>query len=94
LKNCLKRDCQKSLSPISEISGKVSITESEDGMVVKVTSVNTKPKEEREYIIAKTSKLAIADEQLIDAGTQLASGYLDIKEILHVRVEVCSGIFG
>ncbi|HWA52200.1 MAG TPA: DNA-directed RNA polymerase subunit beta' [Patescibacteria group bacterium] len=75
----------KTVSPISEIAGKVSIKESEDGNVVKVTSVNTKPKEEREYIIAKTNKISVEDGQLIDAGTQLASGYLDIKEILQVR---------
>jgi len=75
----------KILSPISEIAGKVSIKESDDGNVVKVTSVNVKPKEEREYIIAKTGKLAVEDGQLIDAGTQLASGYLDVKEILQVK---------
>ncbi len=74
----------KVLSPIAEIAGKVSIKESEEGFVVKVTG-SGKPKEEREYIIAKTSKLNVEDEQLIDAGTQLASGYLDIKEILHIR---------
>jgi DNA-directed RNA polymerase subunit beta' len=75
----------KTLSPISEITGKVSIKESDEGVIVKVTTVDVKPKEEREYIIAKTSKLAVADGQLIDAGTQLASGYLDLKEILLVR---------
>lgn len=75
----------KSLSPISEITGKVSIKEGDEGNVIKVTSVNVKPKEEREYIIAKTSKIAVTDGQLIDAGTQLTSGYLDIKEILQIR---------
>ena len=45
----------------------------------------TKPKEEREYIIPKTSKLAVEDAQLIAAGTQLASGFLDIKDILSVK---------
>lgn len=74
----------KTLSPISEISGKVSVNETDEGSVVKVTTVS-KPKEEREYIIAKTSKLAVADNQLIEAGAQLASGYLDIKDILHIR---------
>jgi DNA-directed RNA polymerase beta' subunit len=75
----------KTLSPISEIAGRVSIKESDEGVVVKVTTVDVKPKEEREYIIAKTSKLAVEDGQLIDIGTQLASGYLDLKEILSVR---------
>ncbi|QQG47956.1 MAG: DNA-directed RNA polymerase subunit beta' [Candidatus Woesebacteria bacterium] len=74
----------KTLSPLSEISGKVSISENEDGWVVKVTTTS-KPKEEREYIIPKTSKLGIEDAQLIAAGTQLASGFLDIKEILAIK---------
>jgi DNA-directed RNA polymerase subunit beta' len=75
----------KSLSPLSEISGKVSLSEDEDGYVVKVVNTATKPKEEREYIVPKTSKLSVEDGQLIDAGTQLASGFLDIKEILTVK---------
>ncbi len=75
----------KVLSPISEISGKASIKETDEGYAVKVTTVNIKPKEERQYLIAKTNKLAIADGELIDAGTQLASGYLDVKEILQIK---------
>ncbi len=76
----------KTLSPLSEISGKVSVIEREDeGWLVKVVNTTVKPKEEREYIIPKTSKIAVSDGQLIDAGTQLASGFLDVKEILLVR---------
>ncbi len=74
----------KSLSPLSEVSGKVTLSEDEDGYVVKVTTQD-KPKEEREYIIPKTSKLIVEDGQLIESGTQLSSGFLDIKEILSVR---------
>jgi DNA-directed RNA polymerase subunit beta' len=75
----------KALSPLSEISGKIRITESDEGWKVMVTSTDTKPKEEREYIIPKTIKLAVEDKQLIASGTQLASGNLDIKEILLVK---------
>ncbi|EKD62597.1 MAG: hypothetical protein ACD_52C00116G0005 [uncultured bacterium] len=75
----------KMLSPLSEIPGKVSVIETDEGWVVKVTTINTKPKEEREYLIAKTSKVIVEDGQLIDAGSQLASGSLDIKEVLTVR---------
>ncbi|MGB6839253.1 MAG: DNA-directed RNA polymerase subunit beta' [Microgenomates group bacterium] len=75
----------KMLSPLAEISGKVRIAETEEGNEVTVTTVATKPKEEKEYMIPKTSKLAVEDGQLIDAGTQLASGALDIKEILSIR---------
>ncbi len=75
----------KILSPLSEISGRVTIRETEEGWKVTVTSVATKPKEEREYIIPKTIKLAVEDKQLVEAGTQLAVGALDIKEILTIR---------
>jgi DNA-directed RNA polymerase subunit beta' len=75
----------KSLSPIAEISGKVKVEELEEGFKVTVTTVGVKPEEEREYHVAKTSKLFVESGQLIDAGTQLASGYLDIKDILSVR---------
>lgn len=75
----------KVLSPMSEVAGKVTIADSEEGWKVKVTSVNTKPKEEREYIVPKTSQLTVEDKQLVDVGTQLASGSLDIKEILAIK---------
>ena len=75
----------KILAPLSEIPGKVIISETEEGWKVKVTSVKTKPKEERDYIIPKTIKLSVDDGQLIEAGTPLASGSLDIKEILSIR---------
>jgi len=75
----------KVLSPLSEIPGKISVAEADDGWKVKIRSVSTKPREEKEYIIPKTSKLAVQDNQLVDAGTQLASGFLDIKEILTIQ---------
>ena len=59
--------------------------ETEEGWEVSVASVNTKPKEERSYLIPKTIKLAVNDGQLIEAGTQLALGSLDIKEILSIK---------
>ncbi|MFV1917287.1 MAG: DNA-directed RNA polymerase subunit beta' [Patescibacteria group bacterium] len=75
----------KILAPLAEIPGKVSVEETEGGWKVMITSVQTKPKEEREYIIPKTIKLAVEDKQLVDAGTPLASGSLDIKEILSIK---------
>ena len=75
----------KVLSPLSEIGGKVRIAETDEGWKVSVTSVETKPREEREYLIPKTIKLAVEDKQLIEAGAQLAAGALDIKEILIIK---------
>ncbi|MCJ7805362.1 DNA-directed RNA polymerase subunit beta' [Patescibacteria group bacterium] len=75
----------KVLSPLSEIAGRVRVVETDEGWKVTVTSVGSKVKEEREYLIPKTIKLAVEDKQLIDAGMQLAQGALDIKEILSIR---------
>ncbi|OGY13136.1 MAG: DNA-directed RNA polymerase subunit beta' [Candidatus Blackburnbacteria bacterium RIFCSPHIGHO2_12_FULL_41_13b] len=75
----------KTLSPISEISGSVQIAEQEDGWLVRVRNTSVKPIEEREYLIPLTSNLEVKDGDLVEAGKQLASGYLDIKEILAVK---------
>ncbi|MBI4033023.1 MAG: DNA-directed RNA polymerase subunit beta' [Candidatus Blackburnbacteria bacterium] len=75
----------KALSPISEISGKVEVTEKEDGFLVRVRNTSTKPVEEREYLIPLTSNLQVKDGDTVDAGKQLSSGFLDVKEILIVK---------
>ncbi len=79
----------KILSPIAEIAGKIEITETTDGFKVRVRSVGVKPVEEREYIIPLTSQLNVSDGDLVTAGGQLASGSLDLKDVLAVR-----GLFG
>jgi len=75
----------KVFSPLTEISGKVTLGEIEEGWKVTVSSVGTKLKEEREYIVPKTIKLDVEDKQLIEAGMPLAIGYLDLKEVLLIR---------
>jgi len=75
----------KLVSPLAEIAGKVSVVETEDGYKVKIKATGVKPVEEREYLIPGTSKLNVEDGQLVGAGTQLASGALDIKDILQIR---------
>jgi DNA-directed RNA polymerase subunit beta' len=75
----------KVLTPLSEIPGKVKVVEGEEGWKVIVTNLATKIKEEREYIIPRTLKLAVEDKDKIEAGTPLAVGSLDIKEILSIK---------
>jgi DNA-directed RNA polymerase subunit beta' len=75
----------KIMAPISEISGKVRVSETEEGWKVTVTSYKTKPKEEREYLIPKTLKLSVRDKSLIEVGTPLAQASLDIKEVLLIK---------
>jgi DNA-directed RNA polymerase subunit beta' len=74
----------KVVSALSEIAGKVKVVESEQGWVVTVTTKGT-PKEEKEYILPKTLELSVENGQLIDAGTPLAKGPLDIKDILSIK---------
>ncbi|MEK7100382.1 MAG: DNA-directed RNA polymerase subunit beta' [Patescibacteria group bacterium] len=74
----------KIVSSISAISGKCTISETEEGYRVVVTA-SGKIKEEREYIIPKTLELAVKDNEIIEAGTPLAIGSLDMKEILAIK---------
>lgn len=73
------------LSPIAEIAGKVDVTETEQGYKVRVKNTSIKPVEEREYLIPLTSELKVQDGGLVAAGDQLASGNLDLKEVLQIR---------
>jgi len=75
----------KTLSPLAEISGKAEIIETDEGVKVRIRSIGEKPIEEREYIVPKTLKLRISDGQFVEAGTQLAEGSLDIKDLITVK---------
>jgi len=75
----------KVMAPLSEISGKVRIGEVEEGWRVIVSSVGSKIKEEKEYIVPKTIELQVKDGEIIDAGTPLAVGPLDLREILSIK---------
>jgi DNA-directed RNA polymerase subunit beta' len=75
----------KVMAPMTEISGKVRVSDTEEGWKVTVASVRTKPKEERQYLIPKTLQLAVEDGQAVEAGTALASGSLDIREVLSIK---------
>ncbi|MBI2621859.1 MAG: DNA-directed RNA polymerase subunit beta', partial [Candidatus Levybacteria bacterium] len=73
----------KALSPISEISGKLSIETGEDGYILRVMT-HRKPVEEREYFVPLASSLSVKDGAEISVGTQFAQGYLDPKEVLKI----------
>jgi DNA-directed RNA polymerase subunit beta' len=75
----------KNLSPVSELTGKVAVETSEDGYVITVKSSKTKPADEKEYFVPLASTLNVADNDEILAGTQLAQGYLDPKEVLKIK---------
>ncbi|MDP3954833.1 MAG: DNA-directed RNA polymerase subunit beta', partial [bacterium] len=73
----------KALSPMAEINGKVSVAETDEGY--KINIKDTASKQERDYFVPLTSTLRVADKEKVLAGTQLASGVLDIKEVLAVK---------
>jgi len=75
----------KVLSPISEISGKVKIEETNQGYKVIIKNTQVKPVEEREYTIPLTSTLKYKTGDLVPSGVQLASGGLDLKEVLRLK---------
>ena len=74
----------KNLSPISEISGYVSLETNDDGYIIKV-STKRKPVEEREYFVPLAATIAVKDGDEIPAGTPFAEGYLDPKEVLKIK---------
>jgi len=75
----------KNLSPVAEISGKVSIETTDEGYKIVIKNTKMKPVEVQEYFVPLASELAIKDGQEIAAGTALALGYLDPKEIIKVK---------
>ncbi|MFC1649671.1 DNA-directed RNA polymerase subunit beta' [Patescibacteria group bacterium] len=75
----------KVMAPLSEISGKVSVEEMEDGFKVTIKPTSSKDGEEREYVIPKTLQLVVKDKDLVDAGTPLAHGSYDLKQILNIK---------
>ena len=63
----------------------MKINETNEGWKVVINSKEVKLKDEREYIIPKSIKLAISDGDFVEAGSALAVGSLDIKEILLIK---------
>lgn len=75
----------KVLAPLAEIAGKVGVDETEEGYRIKIKSVGVKPVEEREYLVPVVSQVKVSEGDLVDAGTQLATGSLDVREVLEIR---------
>jgi len=80
----------KVLSPLAGISGKVRVSETGEGWKITIVSREAKLKDEREYLIPKTIKLAVADGGKVEAGTPLATGSLDVKEVLAIKGLACA----
>ena len=77
----------KIVSPIAEVSGKVSIKEDTDKDVyqVRITPANGTEAQEQEFIIPMSQKLRIKDGDLITSGAQLSEGHLNVSDVLGVK---------
>ena len=74
----------KNMASVSEITGKVKIEETEEGYRLQVKNTKIKPIESQEYFVPLSSTLRIQDGDEITAGTPLAEGDLDPKEVLKI----------
>ncbi len=74
----------KLVAPISEVSGKVKIVETDNGNLVTVTPTGKK-EDRKEYLIPLAMPLKVEDADIIAVGTQLAAGGVDIKELLKIK---------
>jgi DNA-directed RNA polymerase subunit beta' len=74
----------KNLAPVSEITGKVKVDTTNEGHIVQIKNTKIKPMETQEYFVPLSAELAVTDGAEINAGTQLAEGDLDPKEVLKI----------
>ncbi|HUD44936.1 MAG TPA: DNA-directed RNA polymerase subunit beta' [Patescibacteria group bacterium] len=74
----------KNLAPVTEISGRVKIDKTDEGYLVQIKNSKIKPIEVQEYFVSLSATLSVADGDDVNAGTPLAEGYLDPKEILKI----------
>lgn len=76
----------KVVSPITEIAGKVTVTEDteRDMYLLRVNPTN-EDDDVQEFSIPNTQKLRVKDGDLVPSGTQLSEGYLNIHDVLSIR---------
>ncbi len=69
---------------ITEIAGKISIQDTDEGKVVTVRTTS-EPVEERAYAIPTTALLVVEDGQLVGIGAQLTAGSIDAHDLLQTK---------
>jgi DNA-directed RNA polymerase subunit beta' len=75
----------KLVAPIAEVSGKVKLVETDNGNLVTITPSGKGKEDRKEYLIPLAMSLNVTDGDLISIGTQLASGGVDIKQLLKIK---------
>lgn len=74
----------KNLAAVSEITGKVKIETTNEGHRITIKNTKIKPIESQEYFVPLSATLKIQDGEEVNAGTALAEGDLDPKEVLKI----------
>ncbi len=71
----------KNQALISEVSGKVSIEETDKEIIVTIRTTSS-PAEEVEYKVPVTTDLIVSNGDLVSSGQQLSSGSINPKELM------------
>ncbi len=74
----------KNMASVSEITGKVKLEATDEGTHIHVKNTKIKPIESKEYFVPLSATLRVQDGEEINAGTPLAEGDLDPKEVLKI----------
>ena len=74
----------KSKALISELTGKVKISEDDKEIVITVTTTSS-PKEEVSYKVSLNTALTVEDGDLIAAGEGLTAGSVNLGELMQIR---------
>lgn len=74
----------KNMAAVSEITGKVKIETNNEGHLVQIKNTKIKPIESQEYFVPLSATLKVSDGDEVSAGTPLAEGDLDPKEVLKI----------
>jgi DNA-directed RNA polymerase subunit beta' len=75
----------KTPAVITEIPGKVTIVDSDEGRKVKINTSDRGTRVEKEYQIPVTSELIVKEGDTVSAGDPLTSGHMDLKILLETK---------
>jgi len=74
----------KSQAVVTDISGKVTTEETDNGLKITVKTTS-QPVEERTYTVSRNAQLLVSEGDLVGMGTQLTAGSVDPQELLQIK---------
>jgi len=75
----------KTPAVMTELPGKVQIVEEGEERKVRIISIDKKTKSEKEYVIPAAGELLVKNGDVVEAGTALTSGHLELKTLLETK---------